>query len=79
MKKADWHPADILAALKKKGITLAELSRQSGYASSTLANTLVRPWTKGEQIIAAYLNLPPETIWPLRYGRKQRKIRVKSE
>lgn len=79
MNKQDWHPADILAALKKKGMTLSELSRQPGYASSTLANTLVRPWTKGEQIIAGYLNLSPETIWPLRYERKPRKLRVKSE
>ncbi|OCG18857.1 DNA-binding protein [Gilliamella sp. App6-5] len=66
-KSKDWHPADIIAALKKKGTTLANLSRQSGLSSSTLSNALVRPWTKGEIIIAKALNLEPHQIWPSRY------------
>jgi len=66
-KRLDWHSADIIAALKKKGITLAKLSRQSGFSSSTLHNTLIRPWTKGEHIIANAIGIPPETIWPSRY------------
>lgn len=45
--KKDWHPADIIAALKKKGTTLSALSRKSGYAHSTPSNALFRPWTKG--------------------------------
>ncbi|MDT3533027.1 helix-turn-helix domain-containing protein [Cronobacter sakazakii] len=36
----DWHPADIIAALRKKGTSLAALSRASGLGSSTLANAL---------------------------------------
>ncbi|MWP48615.1 MULTISPECIES: helix-turn-helix transcriptional regulator [unclassified Gilliamella] len=67
IKFNDWHPADIIAALKKKGTTLANLSRQSGLSSSTLSNALVRPWTKGEIIIAKALNLEPHQIWPSRY------------
>lgn len=42
----DWHPADIIAALRKRGTTLAALSRQSGLSSSTLANALSRPGLK---------------------------------
>ncbi|OCG09148.1 hypothetical protein A9G13_03630 [Gilliamella sp. wkB178] len=67
IKTNDWHQADIIAALKKRGTTLAELSRQSGFSSSTLSNALVRPWTKGEVIIANALNLQPSEIWPSRY------------
>lgn len=67
IKSNDWHQADIIAALKKKGTTLAELSRQSGLSSSTLSNALVRPWTKGEMIIANTLDLKPSEIWPSRY------------
>ena len=48
----DWHRADVIAALKKTGIPLAKLSRRSGYSTGTLANALVRPWPKGERIIA---------------------------
>lgn len=79
MKGKDWHSADIIAALKKKGLTLAELSRQSGYASSTLANALIRPWTKGELIIANALNMHPEQIWFSRYNNKSRTIRTEKE
>jgi Ner family transcriptional regulator len=39
-RKQDWHPADIIAALRKKGTSMAELSRHSGLNSSTLSNAL---------------------------------------
>lgn len=77
MMKQDWHSADIIAALKKKGTSLSALSRQSGYAPSTLANTLVRPWTKGELIIANVLGIEAKQIWPSRYANKNRVLRVK--
>ncbi|MBA4820889.1 helix-turn-helix domain-containing protein [Pantoea ananatis] len=63
----DWHPADIIAALRKRGTTLAALSRQSGLSSSTLANALSRPWPKGEWLIAEAINVHPSEIWPSRY------------
>ncbi|CDH33628.1 transcriptional activator of maltose metabolism (modular protein) [Xenorhabdus bovienii str. Intermedium] len=63
----DWHQADIIAALRKRGTTLAAVSRESGLSSSTLANTLSRPWPKGEWIIANYLEIHPSEIWPSRY------------
>jgi len=47
MNKRNWHTADILAGLKKRGISLAALSRSAGLSSSTLANALHRPWPKG--------------------------------
>ncbi|CAM3850487.1 helix-turn-helix domain-containing protein [Xenorhabdus thuongxuanensis] len=65
--KSDWHPADIIAALRKRGTTLAAVSRAAGLSSSTLANTLSRPWPKGEWIIAKHLELHPSEIWPSRY------------
>lgn len=65
----DWHRADVIAALKKTGTPLAKLSRRSGYSTGTLANALVRPWSKGERIIADALNMKPEEIWPSRYLR----------
>ncbi|ARD59668.1 regulator [Kosakonia radicincitans DSM 16656] len=67
MKHPDWHKADIIAGLKKKGTSLAALSRESGLASSTLANALTRHWPKGERLIAKVLNTQPEVIWPSRY------------
>lgn len=68
MTKQNWHPADIIAALHKRGTSLAALSREAGLASSTLANALTRPWPKGEWLIATALNVHPATIWPTRYS-----------
>ncbi|HCL5274685.1 TPA: helix-turn-helix domain-containing protein [Salmonella enterica] len=67
MTQSDWHPADIIAALKKRGTSLSALSRQAGLASSTLANALIRRWPKGERLIAEALGIAPEQIWPSRY------------
>lgn len=72
MKQHDWHPADIIAGLRKRGTTLAAVSRDAGLASSTLANTLVRHWPKGERLIANALNKRPEEIWPSRYRDSKR-------
>ncbi|AIU87245.1 MULTISPECIES: helix-turn-helix domain-containing protein [Pectobacterium] len=67
LRKQDWHPADIIAALRKKNTTLAAVSRAAGLSSSTLANALSRPWPKGEWLIADALNIHPSEIWPSRY------------
>ncbi|WP_288492391.1 helix-turn-helix transcriptional regulator [uncultured Pantoea sp.] len=67
MTQQDWHPADIIAALKKRETSLAAVSRQAGLASSTLANALTRRWPKGERLIAETLDVEPEKIWPSRY------------
>lgn len=67
MKNTDWHPADIIAGLRKRGTTLAALSRKSGLASTTLSNALSRPWPKGERLIAEALGKRPEEIWSSRY------------
>lgn len=67
MIEKDWHPADIIAALHKRGTNLAKLSRESGLASPTLSNALNRPWPKGEWLIANAPGVHPSVIWPSRY------------
>lgn len=67
MMQSDWHPADIIAGLRKRGTSLAAVSRNAGLASSTLANALTRHWPKGERLIAEALDVAPEDIWPSRY------------
>lgn len=64
---SDWERIDIIYALKKKGTSLAELSRKSGLNSRTLNNALERRYPKGERIIASAIGVTPETIWPSRY------------
>ncbi|ELY2624415.1 helix-turn-helix domain-containing protein [Cronobacter sakazakii] len=63
----NWHRADILAAIKKRGGTLAQLSRDNGLHERTLYNALERHWPKGERIIADYIGEEVQHIWPERY------------
>ncbi|MCW3478807.1 helix-turn-helix domain-containing protein [Neisseriaceae bacterium JH1-16] len=71
-KKAahDWHRADIVAALHKKGWSLRRLSLEVGLSAGALNNALDRPWPKAERIIAAAIGEAPETIWPSRYEKR---------
>lgn len=66
LRKSDWHPADIIAALRKKRHNVSR-SRKAGLSSSTLANALTRPWPKGKWLIAECLDIHPSEIWPTRY------------
>ncbi|ECG8593288.1 transcriptional regulator [Salmonella enterica subsp. salamae] len=71
MMQQDWHSADIIAGLRKRGTSLAAVSRQAGLASSTLANALIKHWPKGERLIAEALGVAPEQIWPSRYRKPE--------
>ena len=63
----DWHPEDIKAAVRKTGISIRQLSIQSGFAPGSLRTVLLQFWPKGQAIIAARIGVPPQQIWPSRY------------
>jgi len=73
LKKAtpstDWHPADIQAALKKRGWSLRRLSLACGYSAGSLKAVLGKPWPRAERAIANALGMTPWDIWPSRYDR----------
>ena len=64
----DWHPADVLAALKKRGHSLSGLSMANGYHPTAAGKALKQPWPAMERIVAAALAVTPQEIWPSRYG-----------
>ena len=67
--REDWHPADVLAALHKRGITLRALAASHGLTnSSTLSAAMVRSYPSSERRIADALGLHPMEIWPSRYN-----------
>lgn len=66
----DWHRADIVAELKKRGWSLAALSRQAGLSPNTLKTALATPYLKGEKIIAVAIGIPAERIWPSTYAKR---------
>lgn len=66
VNQADWHPADVVAALRKRGLSLRKVGKAHGYRQ--IQNVLVRPWWVVEQLVAQALELPAEQIWPSRYA-----------
>jgi Ner family transcriptional regulator len=75
---ADWHSADVIAALHKAGWSLRQLAFTHGLGESTLRAALRNSSPRSEAIIAAALNLPVSAIWPererIRETRRSRKI-----
>jgi Ner family transcriptional regulator len=66
----DWHPADVKAALEKRGSSLAEVERKNGYSVGTASHLWTRRYPKLQTAVARELNLDPWDIWPTRYDNK---------
>jgi len=73
MPKA-WHPEDIKAEVRKRGTTLTKLATDHGSHESLCRAALSRPSPAGEQIISAFLNVPPQQLWPTRYGKDGKRL-----
>lgn len=66
----DWHPADVVAEVRKAGWSLQQLGIENGYTHrSSLALALRKPYPKAEKIIADALGKSPQDIWPSRYNK----------
>jgi len=64
-----WHPADIKAALEKRGIRLAWLSHDAGYSRNAVSDAINGKWWPAiERIIADALDTKPWVLWPERYN-----------
>lgn len=67
--RPDWHPADVMAALRKtpERWSLRGLSLAHGYSANAVGEALRRPWPAVERIVADALGMEPWDIWPSRY------------
>lgn len=64
----DWHPEDIKAAVRKGGSSLSALARKEGVSAQALSLALqARVSARCEQVIANFLKVHPQEIWPSRY------------
>jgi Ner family transcriptional regulator len=59
------HPADVIAALRKRGTSLRRIAMENGY--SHIQRVLTSPWLAAEQLVAKALDKRPEEVWPSRY------------
>jgi Ner family transcriptional regulator len=64
----DWHPADIVAALHKRGYTLRDIARREGLTSATaLSRAMTQSYPASEQRLAKYAGVPVQMMFPTRY------------
>lgn len=66
----DWHRADIIAELHKRGWSVASLAKAHKLAPSTLRSALDKPYPKSERIIAEAIGVAPEVIWAKRFAKR---------
>lgn len=72
---ADWHPEDIKARIRRRGVGLVDLDRKAGLCRRATAHALTMPHANAEAAIAEFLGVPAHVIWPSRYhpdGRRKK-------
>lgn len=73
-----WDRHAIKAELGRRGLTLVAVARDAGLEPSACKVALRRRNWGGEAAIAAALDVPPEELWPERYGAlPRRNVRTK--
>lgn len=69
------HPEDIKAAIRKRGETMASLSREWGFSEAAISVALKRPLPSVDPLISKFIGVPLYKIWPDRYDRENIRIR----
>ncbi len=66
--REDWHPADIVAALHKRGFTLRDIARSHGLKdSSTLSKAMIASYPAAERRLADAAGVPVHVMFASRY------------
>lgn len=71
LKKAsrqDWHPADVVAALHKRGLTLRKVAEKCSVSPPAVIKALRERNLPSERRIAEAIGIPASDIWPSRYN-----------
>lgn len=77
--RADWHPADIVAAVRKTGWSLRQLSLRDSAYEGLCRSALGRQYPRAERTIADAIAVEPWDIWPSRYDDDHQPIRAYSK
>lgn len=62
-----WHPADIIAAVRKRGTSLQRLSIAHGFSPFTMNKAVRHCFPACHAIIADVIEVPRQQIWPQFY------------
>lgn len=64
MTSRNWHPADVIATVRKTGSTMQEIAFAAGFARSATSHCLRWPVPHANHAIAKHLGLSVHDIWP---------------
>jgi Ner family transcriptional regulator len=64
LSSGDIHPADVKAALSKRGLTLSALARRHDKETSYFRDALRKPYPKAMRLLARALTQRPHELWP---------------
>ena len=64
----DWHPADVVAALHKRGLTLRKVAEKYDVSPPAVIKALRERNLPSERRIAEAIGVPAQQIWPSRYN-----------
>ena len=63
----NMHKEDIKAAVRKRGLSLEELSLQSGLSKSAIPVGLTKPVPRANRAVANFLGVELQDLWPSLY------------
>lgn len=64
VRRTPWHRADIVAALRKQGSSLAAVGRDLGLARQTMYWALIKPHPRANEAIAHAIGKSMHVLWP---------------
>ncbi|MGE4321783.1 MAG: helix-turn-helix domain-containing protein [Sphingobium sp.] len=76
---ADMHPEDIKAAIRKRGRTITALAEAHGLPKQVVSMAIsARVSARAEAVIADFIDVPPQAIWPSRYDADGKRIMLRA-
>jgi Ner family transcriptional regulator len=63
-----WSHQKIVFAIRERGSTIAQLSRDAGYERRTLHAALYKRHPRAHAVIAGFLKVSRHELWPHWYG-----------
>lgn len=70
-----WHKEQIKAAVRMRGLTMEQLSVGFNLPKNAGATALNKPYRRAELVIAQFLGVPLNELWPDRWTADGRRIR----
>lgn len=72
----DMTPHEVKEAIRQRGKTLTELGVEAGFSAAAVSIALRKRAPFVQQLIADFLGMKPQDIWPSRYDANGSPIRI---